>query len=359
MTSKLKLLVTSTGVAALMVGANPAWAVGTEAGTDITNNVTVNFEVGGVAQTAETDSDTFTVDRRVNLTVAEVANATTTVSPGETNAVTTFTVTNTSNDVLDFRLTAANAAAAHGGTENFDVTNIRVFVDDGDGTFDAADDTETFIDELAADASATVFIVADVPGGQVTNDVAGVELTATAAIADGSGLPAGPPPGAGGDLGADLTETVGANTDGIDTVFADADNDGVESDLDDYTVLAAAISVLKSSVVIDDPINGTSDPKAIPGATVEYCISVANAPGSATATGISILDTIPANVTFIGGSVLVDGSAVIDNTDPAAPTQVCTGGVAGGGFNGTAVSGPLSDIPAGSNAALLFRVTVD
>ncbi len=52
----------------------------TDAGTSITNNVSVAYNVGGTAQTAETDSDTFVVDREVNLVIAESGNGNTTVA---------------------------------------------------------------------------------------------------------------------------------------------------------------------------------------------------------------------------------------------------------------------------------------
>lgn len=44
----------------------------------------------------------------------------------------------------------------------------------------------------------------------------------------------------------------------------------------------AALSVSKVSTVIADPVNGTTNPKAIPGATIEYLITVANSGPSAT-----------------------------------------------------------------------------
>ena len=108
--------------------ASPAFAAGTTAGSTITNNVTVSFQVGGVAQNNVTASNSFTVDRKVNFTVAEDGNATTQVSPGQLAAVTAFVVTNTSNAPLDFALAATNrsgGSAAHGGTDNFDVSNLR------------------------------------------------------------------------------------------------------------------------------------------------------------------------------------------------------------------------------------------
>ena len=52
----------------------------------------------------------------------------------------------------------------------------------------------------------------------------------------------------------------------------------------------------KTSRIIDDPVNGTTNPKAIPGATIEYCIVVSNASGAATGTNIDVNDELPADV---------------------------------------------------------------
>ncbi len=353
MTSKLKLLAATSVIPLAMLGANPAYAEGTTAGTDIQNDVTVSYSVGGVAQTDETASDTFKVDRKINLTVAETDGITTDVAPGETGAVTTFTVTNTSNEVLDFNVSASQLAggtAEHGGTDNFDITGLQVFVDsNGNGVYDPGTDTATFIDELAEDASIAVFVVGDIPGTQVTGDVSGVVLTATAR--EGGT--------AGGAVGAALTESAGANTAGVETVFADGagETDGARdaafSAGDDYTVAAADLAVVKFSTVISDPVNGTTNPKAIPGAVIEYCIAVTNAPGSATATGISISDTLPANITYDAGfGVTTNGSY-----DSVAGT--CTAGAGTGSFSGGVVSGTLNDISGGGNSALVFRATVD
>ena len=58
----------------------------------------------------------------------------------------------------------------------------------------------------------------------------------------------------------------------------------------------ADITVAKVSSVISDPVNGTSDPKAIPGALVQYLISVANNGVSPTDSGsIVITDDGPGN----------------------------------------------------------------
>ena len=107
MTSKLTYWGSIGLAAASVVVANPAFAAGTTAGASITNTATVTYQVGGVAQGSQTASDTFTVDRKINLLVEEVGTVTTNVVPGQANAVTTFQLTNSSNEVLDFELAAS------------------------------------------------------------------------------------------------------------------------------------------------------------------------------------------------------------------------------------------------------------
>lgn len=350
----------SAGVFALSIlAAQPAFAAGTASGTVITNTVTVDYQVSGIAQTSATASNPVTVDRKVNLTVAEVGTTTTQVSPGQANAVTAFTVTNLSNATLDFALTAAQAsggAGAHSNTDTFDVTNVRIFVDsNSNGAFDSGTDQQvTYLDELAADQSRTVFVVADVPISQTTGSVAAVSLTATAREGGGAA-----------SEGAALTQTnqsTANETDPtfVDTVFADGSGatdsarDAAFSARDDYTVLAAALTVLKASKVISDPLNGTTNPKAIPGATLEYCISVANAGGGATATAVNIVDPLPTNVSYDSTyGIFVNGSVTggVCNAD----------GTSGGNYNGTTktITATLNDIAGGETRTLRFRAAIN
>src|SRR5215213_8219950 len=106
MTRNMRLLASASVLAAAAVAASPAFAAGTTAGTTVTNSVTLDYKIGGIDQAQLTASDTFTVDRKVNLTVTETGNSTTTVTPGQTAAVTIFSVSNSSNATLDFALAA-------------------------------------------------------------------------------------------------------------------------------------------------------------------------------------------------------------------------------------------------------------
>jgi len=352
MNTSMRMLASVSALAVATSVASPAFAAGTASGTTITNTVSVDFKVGNVSQTQVTASDSFTVDRKINLTVAEVGSTTTTVSPGQASAVTAFTVTNSSNATLDLALVAtqlSGGTAAHGGTDNFDVTGPTVYVDTNtNGAYDAGTDTVvTYLDQLAADASKTVFVVANIPLGRATGDVAGVRLTATSYEAT-----------AAGSLGALVTQTAGANTAGVDTVFADTNangntaRDGIHFGVDDYTVSAANLSATKTSRIISDPFNNTTNPKMIPGAVVEYCVAVTNAAGSATATNIAVSDTLPATTTFDSGFGILLNGTVTSGTCNAD-------GTAGGSFAAGVVSGTLSDINAGVTRTLVFRVTVN
>ena len=207
-----------------------------------------------------------------------------------------------------------------------------------------------FVDELVVDTAIRLFVVADIPAGLANNAVAGVTLRATAREG-----------GTASTQGAAITETTGANTAGKDTVFADiagvtgdAARDGSHSDNDDYTVQTATLAVAKSSRVISDPFNGTTNPKLIPGAVVEYCIAVANT-GAAAASSVVINDAVPGQLTYIPSSILLGGTYT-----GTVPSGTCDfNGTAGGSYTAPNVSGTIASIAAGATSTLVFRATVN
>lgn len=358
MNKSVRLLGGAGAIALVALGASPALASGTLAGSSITNTVTVNYQVGGISQTSTGASDTFTVDRKVAFVVAESGDmTTTTVSPGQEAAVTTFQVTNQSNATLDFALAVAQVATggsgAHTGTDSFDTSNVAIYVDtNNNGVYDAGTDQQvTYLDELAPDASKTVFVLADIPLSLTNGAFSALTLTATA---HGSATASS---GTVGSLDAVLAQTSGANTSGMDTVFADvagatdAANDGKHSAKDDFTVYTASLTITKTSRLISDPVNLTTNPKAIPGAVIEYCIIVANAGGSQTATDVAISDPLPGEVTYITSSTYLNGSVTGGNCNED--------GSAGGSFASNTVSGTLSSVAGGETKTLRFRATIN
>jgi hypothetical protein len=292
-----------------IVVSQQALAVGTAANTSIDNRATVNFQVGGVAQTPIESSPTgnstpgannganttFVVDNKIDLTVAEQGSAATAVGAGAANVVTTFKVTNTGNNAQGYNLSAANLTGTtlFTRTDAFDMTNLRTFVSTAacsnvvplspTPTYNSGTDTAVNITTLAADACAYVFIVSDTPVTATNGQAANVRLTALTRVAT--------------TLAA-VTQTAGAESPTVvDVVFADAARDATETADDQYFIQTAALSVQKTITVISDPLNGTTNPKAIPLAIVEYGISLTNS-GAASATLVSITDPVPANTAF-------------------------------------------------------------
>jgi len=129
---------------------------------------------------------------------------------------------------------------------------------------------------------------------------------------------------------------------------------------------SANITVTKSSVVLSDPVNGTLDPKRIPGAVVEYTIIVANT-GGAQATDVTLTDDLSGETATVGfvadayaagkGIQLtapnINGGATLALTNAAdsdpgdygvtSPNTVTVGGIA---------------LSAGEQATIKFRVVI-
>ena len=325
---QVRTVLAAAVLVASLAGVQTAFAAGTDAGVTIGNRATVNYTVGTTPQTAIESSPTgnsnpgvgngantnFVVDRRIDFTVVETGGGFTTVAPGQVNAVTIFTVTNTSNAAEGFQLSAVNVGGTvFGNNDSTDVGNIRVFVDNpaGGGTAGAYDplvDTAIHVNTLGEDLPVVVFVVSDVPGTALNGQFANVRLTARAATV--------------GSNGATLeTETAGADTAGEDVVFGDAGRDATETADDQYAVQSAALTITKTSSIISDLFNGTGpNRKAIPGSVIEYVVSITNN-GAAAATSVRLSDTLDATLAFATGQY--NGGAADVQIDVGATTTYC------------------------------------
>lgn len=118
------------------------------------------------------------------------------------------------------------------------------------------------------------------------------------------------------------------------------------------------LSVSKISSVISDPVNGTSNPRAIPGAVIEYCILISNS-GNGTANTVVATDPLPGNLTYLANSVTSgttcsgastvedDNSTGADESDPV-----------GASVTGNTFTGLVSTIAPGASVAFKLRATV-
>jgi hypothetical protein len=95
----------------------------------------------------------------------------------------------------------------------------------------------------------------------------------------------------------------------------------------------ASLTIVKSMTLVSDPVNGTTNPKLIPGAIVDYNITVTNAgTGLVDLSTVVINDPIPANLaTFVGANAVtfINGtpSSGLSFAYPTNVTWTRTGGL--------------------------------
>ena len=110
--------------------------------------------------------------------------------------------------------------------------------------------------------------------------------------------------------------------------------------------------VSKTSSVVSDPVNGAANPKAIPGATMRYCVIVTNMQGNPTASAITLTDALSGEpITYVAGSVRVNGTA---------SNGVCSwNGSPGGSYSASTITATLSNLAGGASSTMYFDATVN
>ena len=311
---------------------------------------------------AASNTYTFKVDTKVNLTVATTDGAAIPVTPGGSAAL-TFTVTNTGNSLQDYNLTAVavvtDANNKFVGTDDIDATTATCYVESGaTGGYQSAEDTATSIDNLAAGSSKTVYIVGVFPTGLDNGDYASYHLRATALDSAGGAQTET----ASDDADPNVVDIVIADGIGSDAAN-DTNRDSEHSSQSDFIVAAASLSVAKTSTLISDPINNTTNPKRIPGAVVEYTTTISNGAGASDATDITFTDSLDGEITagtiaYNPGTIKVQAPNLYSNVET---TLSDTGGNDEGDWNVTGTNSvTVSDITltAGQSATIKFQVTV-
>lgn len=360
MTNSLRKISGYLTAVVLAMAGQSAFSLSTEtaSGTSINNTVTVNYNVSGVAQTPETASRAFVVDNKVNLVVAATAASVSTV-PNATNAVLTFTVTNTGNTIQGYSLDVEA-----GTPDNFDMNSVRIYVETGTTAgFDLATDTlytsgsgtnaGNLNPFVAGPDTMTVYIVSNTPpnggGTAPTNaQTAAYNLRATTLN--------------NGTTTVTVANTGAADTfNAVDVVFADDNggtagpftgdvvNNGKDSAQAVYTIATSQLTVTKTSAVISDPVSGVTNPKAIPGATMRYTIAINNAAAAtAPAANVVMSDGIPTNTTYVNSSIKLDATSKTDAADADEAT-----------FGTGTVTVTIPSIPANTTRTITFDVTIN
>jgi uncharacterized repeat protein (TIGR01451 family) len=311
----------------------PVLGAGTPANTQVTNTASVAFVIGGsgVAQSVNSNPASFRVDERLDVAVVSNNAAPVAVLSPDNDRPLSYTVTNLGNGAETFRLVIDTAL----GGDQFDPSDTidartRVYLDtNANGSFEPAIDTPyvagTNDPLLAPDQSVTVFVTHDIPAGRAQNDLGLARLTARALTG----------------TGAAGTVFAGQGTGGTDAVIgattASADRNG------SYQVATVSATLAKSQAVAD-PQGGTNP---VSGATVTYTLTLAVS-GSGTVTAVQIVDAIPANTSYVAGSLRLNGSVLTDGVDADA-----------GRFTGSQIEVTLGALSAPSTQTVAFQARIN
>ncbi len=315
-------------VATATIGfASPAMAVGTAAGTTISNTATATYDdSSGTPVTVPSNKVDIKVDELLDVTVATADSGDVVVQPGSTNRVLSFTITNTGNGSEAFRLTP-NATI---GGDQFDPATTSIILDtNGNGVYDPGTDTVYAPGSndpvLAPDAAIKVFVLSTIPGGTTDLDRGTVELTAAAVT--GTGAPG--------------TSFAGQGQGGGDAVVGTTGGDSV--DRGRYLVQNATVSFTKSAVVLD-PFGGA---KSVPGSIITYTLTASIA-GTGTLNNLTLGDAIPTGTTYQVGTITLQGSPITDFSGDDA-----------GEFVSNAVAVRLGNVPGGQTKTVTFKVRIN
>lgn len=356
----MKRLLTLLGVLAALAPPT-AHAVGTAAGTTITNTATANFTVGGTPASAS-DSDVITVDELLDVTVVSQDGSNVAVNTPDTDRVLTYLVTNVGNGSESYRLSASNPAG-----DQFDTNALEIWYDSDDsGDFDDGLDTlvagpgtgtATVNGNVVFDAnnattnSMLVFVRGDIPSSLTDGDLSDIQLQARSQTGIDNGLTnAGDASGGNGDGGTTAVLGTGEPT-------------SANVDQGTFVVTQVVVTLTKTSVVDSQPVTGVAGTDAIPGAIITYTIAV-SVTGTGTATGMVVSDPIPGDTTYVASSMTaqVNGAPVTPEAlgDGAADDGGNATGIEGE-FDGVNVTFDLGNVDAslGNTYSLVFQVEID
>jgi uncharacterized repeat protein (TIGR01451 family) len=275
-----------------------AAASGTPAGSLISNRATARYTVSGSNYSSDSNTNTIKVDEIVNNVMTwQDASQGVAVSQGQANQVLTMKLVNTGNGTDSYTLSATGTVSGN----NFNPTVVGIYLDtNGNGVYDPGVDQlyvpGTNDPTLAEDASLTFFVMSAIPSTGLSDRDKGSVLVKAASK---TGV---------GTMG---TVLLGAGPGGTAVIIGQSG--GSSSALGTYVISASSVAVSKSATVTDQ--YGGNRPMS--GATIHYSLS-ATVTGSGTAMNVVITDLVPANTTYIPGTLKLNNTVLSDAADADA-----------------------------------------
>jgi uncharacterized repeat protein (TIGR01451 family) len=291
-----RLLVAVGLVSLFGTRAHEARAVGAPAGTSINNTAQVTYTVGSVSATTTSNTSSVTVAEILDVVVT-LQTPSVPVLAGATAQEMLFRITNTGNGPETFRLQTSSVI----GSDEFDpVAASPSIYFDTDASGDLSPGDVPYVagsndPVLNADAFVTMLVVNDIPAGVVDGNRGFSRLTVDARTGSGAAGTSFAGQGVGGTVAV------------VGTTGAAGEATG------EYLVAGVAVNAVKSQTVADQ-FGGT---RPLPGARINYTI-VVNATGTGSAASSVFTDNIPANTTYVPGTLSLNSGVLSDAVDTDA-----------------------------------------
>jgi len=283
-------------------------AIGTDAGTAISNTATVSFTRGGSAD-SEQASVSFNVDEIINVNVT-AANASNNITNGDQNVAITYTVTNTGNGPEQFKLFDSINSANNGLPLSASDLTVYVNTSQTPGAFDPNTPGQVAYTgeniSINNDEFITVYIVTDVPNGSAKDTKTELLLEAVSQT-EANGVKASE-----SSFGTVIPTAGEGSTSAIIATEQGRDNASTELTVTKFDSTRSLVvninkTILGSTALISNAGTNVITDQKIPGAVVTYFIKVSVENDGATA--LSISDIIPTDMTYIANSMRVQNAA--------------------------------------------------
>lgn len=372
-----KTLAYGTALSALL--ATGALAQQTAPGVDIVNTISLEYNTGAGDNVTLTDPPTvtFRVDRKIDLLLDTLTSpAQVAVTPGTAQASIAFRLDNKGNGTQGFILDVDRAGdlgltAVHTATpEDLPVDRYWVFTNTTDdiGTatgianFDPADASSGNISDIDSDESLYIWIVANVATTTENGLQDTFTLTATATDA-GTTTPTDERRSANMEI-ENVIHADAPTVSSLDASVTFAGPNGSDGDQGRFLIDAPVITATKAVAVLDENMptsdfncsnaTGTAvvndtEPAFIPGACIEYTITVTNAASaSANASNVIVRDEVHGNLKI---EAVTDFVYTGDDASDAVTATPPTGD--------PIVSGTIGTLPPGVTATFRIRATIN
>lgn len=315
-------------------------AQGTPAGTTVSNQALLNFEMAGAPLQALSNNTTVNVQELIDVVAVWQDAATVTTPSPALEQVLTYRVRNTGNGTESFTLGINNSPP---GSDNFDPLNPRIHIDaNNNNSYDGPSldplytpgSNDPQLDANGND-SVVLFVLNDIPAGLADGESGDSRLTVQSTTAGAAGSATG-------------TILPGLGDGGTDAVVGSSN--ALAAATGSYQVLNDPVDVTltKSAEVVPDGQLCDSAPcDPVPGATIRYTLQV-DVSGTGTAENLLISDGIPANTRYTPSSITLDSTPLTD-----------TAGDDPGSFSGNLVSVDLGNVTGAANFVITLDVTIN